>query len=519
MIDLTTARHGALLGIIFVGSGLRLVPALGSDFPLNDGGLFFAMVEDLRANGLALPRFTEYNHLSIPFAYPPLGFYVTAAVGAVADVPSLDLLVIIPLVVSLATVPVVYLIARDLLGDRRLVLLATALFAITPHSYQWLITGGGITRAPGFLFALLGILFAIRMYRRPNLRDALLVGTAMGLSALSHPQAPVFGAISIGLLLPFLADRRRAALSMLMRSAAAATVIALPWLLSVLLSHGLDPLISASRTGGSVVEGLLLVLASRTSGGYVEVMGVATSIGVVVCLLRRQWVIPVWFVVTLLLAPRSGLTYAALPASLAVAYLVGDLSKVFSQRIHNRVASTGAMAMISFLLGFAVAVDSLASRLAPSSPLFSLTAAQRGPMRAAPALSEPGDRFVIVSGLPWHIDAVSEWFPVLAGRTSVGTVQGYEWLGGDWFARQRERATALLDCAAGLDALCLTDWIRDGGGAEYILTTESDFLAAHGYDCCNALARALVKARVAVEVYRSDAVTILRWLDNPGSGT
>src|SRR6476620_10306668 len=60
---------------IFLGAFMRFNPTLPAGFAINDGGMFAVMVDDLKASSYLLPKFTAYNHLNIPFAYPPLGFY------------------------------------------------------------------------------------------------------------------------------------------------------------------------------------------------------------------------------------------------------------------------------------------------------------------------------------------------------------------------------------------------------------------------------------------------------------
>ena len=55
---------------LILGSIVRLIPVLGSDFPINDGGLFAAMIDDLVRHGPSLPRVVDYNGGDIPFAYP-----------------------------------------------------------------------------------------------------------------------------------------------------------------------------------------------------------------------------------------------------------------------------------------------------------------------------------------------------------------------------------------------------------------------------------------------------------------
>ena len=59
---------------LLFGAIVRFYPAISNGFPLNDGGMFYTMVQDLKANGYALPQFTTYNHADIPFTYPPFGF-------------------------------------------------------------------------------------------------------------------------------------------------------------------------------------------------------------------------------------------------------------------------------------------------------------------------------------------------------------------------------------------------------------------------------------------------------------
>ena len=73
-----------LLGLV-----VRITVPLQASFPLNDGGLFYAMIQDIQQNGYALPAFTSYNFAYIPLAYPPFAFYLT---GLFADLIHINLL-------------------------------------------------------------------------------------------------------------------------------------------------------------------------------------------------------------------------------------------------------------------------------------------------------------------------------------------------------------------------------------------------------------------------------------------
>ena len=63
--------HVFLFLAILFGGFIRLNPVLTSSFPLNDGGLFYTMVQDLQENGYRIPETTRYNQLNLPYAYPP----------------------------------------------------------------------------------------------------------------------------------------------------------------------------------------------------------------------------------------------------------------------------------------------------------------------------------------------------------------------------------------------------------------------------------------------------------------
>ena len=83
---------GTILGIaILFGTFVRVLPVFLAGFPINDGGMFLVMMRDLRGNGFALPMYTTYNYMDIPYAYPPLGFYLGAfleltGISATADI-------------------------------------------------------------------------------------------------------------------------------------------------------------------------------------------------------------------------------------------------------------------------------------------------------------------------------------------------------------------------------------------------------------------------------------------------
>ncbi len=63
-----------VLGLALVtGAVARFFPTVLAGFPINDGGMFAVMVDDLRASGYALPVSTSYNLDHLPYALPAAG--------------------------------------------------------------------------------------------------------------------------------------------------------------------------------------------------------------------------------------------------------------------------------------------------------------------------------------------------------------------------------------------------------------------------------------------------------------
>lgn len=157
---------------VVAGMVARFGILLPRDFPIVDGGMFYAMINDLRAAHYTLPAFTSYNHL--PYAYSPRAFYFTALLSDLTGVSPLVYVWALPTVFNLLTILVVYLLGAALLDSELKGALAALMYAVNPIGYEWFIMGGGLTRAPGYLFALLRIYCAYQMYTRGRRRYVML---------------------------------------------------------------------------------------------------------------------------------------------------------------------------------------------------------------------------------------------------------------------------------------------------------------------------------------------------------
>src|SRR5689334_4268541 len=141
-----------LLAVI-IGGYIRPGPVIAAGFPLNDGGLFYVMAQDIVHSNFALPTVSSYNAIQMPFAYPPLAFYIAAFLNTALHFNLLSVVQYLPPIVNTLTIAAFYPLARTILRSRLQAIFATFALALLPRAFKWLIMGGGLTRSLGFFFA------------------------------------------------------------------------------------------------------------------------------------------------------------------------------------------------------------------------------------------------------------------------------------------------------------------------------------------------------------------------------
>lgn len=442
------------------------------DFPLGDGGLFFAMTRDLQAAGYALPAHASYNGLGIPFAYPPLGLYAAALLDDATPLGLLTVFQFLPFIVSVATIVAFLRLASVLLPQRSTAVAAVFAFALVPRSFEWMIMGGGITRSFGFLFALLALHEIHSLYTTRRSRYAATAALFGGLAALSHLEMGWFVAFSAALF--FVAfGRHRAGVTGTMAAAFGAALIAAPWWLTVIVYHGVAPFTTVATAGSSAVTSFMYLFNfTPTNEPLFTLIAALGVLGLVACAARGQWLLPAWVLAIVTLDPRAFETLVQIPLAMLAGIALCEvvipvLNGGFSPDSANHRGKAGmdpvrlsrfAVCALAAMLLYA-AVNAM---LASPRILTAMSADEHTAMHWV-AQNTPADaRFVVMSNDIWPVDRTAEWFPVQAGRISVGTVQGYEWLSGGAFERQIEQSHDLQLCAdAG--AACLEAWSSDTG--------------------------------------------------------
>jgi hypothetical protein len=456
---IATALAGAL--VIGLAVFVRSFHVQSSDFPLGDGGLFLQMTQALRANGYAIPEEVLYNGLGIPFAYPPLGFYVAGLLTDAVGLSELDAMRWLPLAVSCGTVVVAWAFANSVLSRGIAVLAATFAFATLPLAYRYFIMGAGITRSLGLLFAVIAIWMAFLLCTRRRQILAVPLALAAGLTLLSHPNAAWFGAYSTGLVFLFYCRDRRTLISGLL-AAGGALAVAAPWLAVAISRHGPLIFLDAAQSSNPGISAVALLLTLQiTQEPLFPILGLTALAGAVVLARRGQWWLPVWLVAACVLDTRYQGTFAMVPVALLVGAAVGALGERLGTEWTGSTARLGLRAAV--LAGAAVlAILAVVGTLRPGFALRALPESTLEAMRWVADSTLPDAEFLVIAPTGVSAGSESEWFPVIAERRSLGTYQGLEWLPLAPGPTPWERFNSLQACG-GRDVACLDEWADETG--------------------------------------------------------
>ena len=400
----------------------------------------------------------------------------------IARLPLLQVLCFLPVTASIPTIPAFYGLAGSLLRSRVQAALSVLAFALLPRSFIWLIMGGGLTRSFGLLFAILMLQQTYLLYTLHRTRFVFSTILFAALTVLSHPAGAWFAAFSAALLFLFY-GRNRVGLIRSVWVVAGVLLLTATWWVTVVARFGPSPLLAASETGGYAwYSWIRLVTFDFSEESFLGLLATIGLVGALFCVARRRLWLPVWLAAILILDPRSGATYAMLPlAMLAAIGIMGVVLPAVSSSTGTAVTGVPVQEeglddrltvlrlhgwfprlVLAFVLLHALVSALMVGSMHPSA-LEVLPAEDQAAMEWVAANTDPASRFVLVTAaLAWASDNTSEWFPALAQRVSVATVQDYEWLPKSQFHQQVERFAELQACAA-QDEPCFESWVRQNG--------------------------------------------------------
>ncbi len=434
-----------LLGSLAAVIGIRLQLLVGTDFPINDGALFYVFVQDIARVFPHLPASVDYNGLSIPFAYPPLSFWVSAALVRLGFAP-LGLVHYLPILLNIGWVLLFTSLLLRLGFSRLFTAFAVFVFGTTFRSYEWLVMGGGLSRGFGSLFFLLTLIALLPpgLWRGTgwSWRRLVVGGVFLGATILSHLEWGLLGTFCALVSVAVAKARPVRFLQAAVLLGVVSGLLVLPWIASVVQVHGLAPFQAASQASQWTFN--VLRDAGRILLNNAMLLLPLLVVGTLLILRTREvfWLVLVG--AALLLIPRSGET----PLVLGIAVLTtlgffGVLAALARRPGRNARPALVALSIGVLALTGVRAADAL-RRDEKFAPLHSEV---RGAM-AWVAANHPGAGFAVVRDAPWAYNATAEWFPVLAHATNMTTVQGREWLPERNFDRVYTAVETLDDSAS-----------------------------------------------------------------------
>jgi len=460
-----------LFTALLFGAVVRFMPAISNGFPLNDGGMFYTMIRDLQANHYFLPQFTSYNFVDIPFAYPPLGFYIAASLSGLFHIPGLQVLLWLPALVNTLSILAFYKLSEQILPSRMAASLAALVYALSSRAFLWQVMGGGITRAFGMLFLILFLWQAVQLFREYTLKRLVLTILFGACAVLSHPQTALHAVLGGVLLFLFYGRNKRGIISALLVGAGVALLTA-PWWGTVFLRYGFAPLLSAGQTSRRPLEFYLIVLNLHSPTNYLALpFLIFFYVGLWVSFKQRNFFLITWIVLAYLIDTRGGDGVALLPESMLAGLGLLQLSAWVSGSDSDQPEGV-MMKRISQILVFGAAFYFI---LVASISDFQLINTSLKPedikmIEWVNSNVEDGKTFLLSTGREFSMsDPMQEWFPALTRQRSVTTLQGLEWTLAERFFPWYEQLVVFQHCA---DVSCVSQWSANNNvDYDYLIVT------------------------------------------------
>jgi hypothetical protein len=189
-------------------------------------------------------------------------------------------------------------------------------------------------------------------------------------------------------------------------------------------------------------------------------------IGIAASLARKGYLLPAWIVLTFVLERRNAPNVAILPlcmlgASAVATIILPAIDQGFRKETES--SKNSGLGVPGFLFLLFISFYSLGSMAYANTQLArrTLSPADREAFAWIRENTPPGSRFVVLTGeQDLFADAVTEWFPILTGRTSLTTLQGAEWNETRVFAQRILQIQGMQACLRGINLIACLDRLR-----------------------------------------------------------
>jgi hypothetical protein len=348
--ELTAAQKKLLLTlIVLIGALLRLIPQAieGVDLPFRSGGLFLEFAHQIRIHHYRLPKTIPfYTTGGIPFAYPPLAFYLEALVLAIFPLSSFMIANLLPPFIAIISVAAVYPLTSALKLRPEVQLASVLAYATIPSAFLQQVESAGLAEAMGVLSL---ILFSYTLAKANHTEQSLnyaLTGVTWALCVVSSP-GTAFGStlmfLAFALLKSISAIRNQTIPSTiwhLVLSGLMALSLSSPYWLTVTVNHGFGIFFeSLQAQQKSLSQTILRLVAFNVTGGAIQFWWNALIFGGILWTIRYQRLELLLWLVILYSIPREGGWMVAIPISVLAGIGIAEMlgSFITKQQINKVV--------------------------------------------------------------------------------------------------------------------------------------------------------------------------------------
>jgi hypothetical protein len=317
-------KERLLIGcILLLGCVVRVahLAFLSINAPNKGGGLFLEFAQQIAAHGFAIPSNVPfYTDEGIPFAYPPLPFYVEAILIHGFSLPKFLVANLLPPLTAILTLLVFYRLTKELELKPWTRMIALLAYATMTAAFSEPISAGGLAEAFGSLSLACFAISLVRAYKRDTVASHVVVGLLWAFCVLASPggayaSVPTFLIFAIVQLVKSKWRPSWRTVLLLIAAGLIAVVVSSPYWLTVIANHGVQVFVSNLGAQHSHLFGFREDLVGFQVTGDMFLWNALLFCGLVWGILQRRWVLPVWFAV-LYTIPREGWWIASIPAAI-----------------------------------------------------------------------------------------------------------------------------------------------------------------------------------------------------------
>ena len=168
--------------IIGIGACLRLyhLVIVGFSGPWVLGGLYLEFSRQIALNHFALPAMIPYYSLGgLPFAYPPLPFYIEAFLVFTLGLPKFLVANALPPLINVLSLVAFYRLSRKMIANPYARLFTLTLYTLLPLSFMNQVEAAGLAESFGALFIILFLSAIWDFYKTPNSKKHLILAAVL----------------------------------------------------------------------------------------------------------------------------------------------------------------------------------------------------------------------------------------------------------------------------------------------------------------------------------------------------